>query len=528
MLARIPDVELVLAGRTRSALEALYADLVPCARAALSIQTFDREQPEALRQLGPWLVIDAAGPFQDSGYSLPVAAVRAGAHYIDLADGRSFVSGFQAAVDAEARAAGVVAVTGASSTPALSHAALEQITAGWSRIDDVLVGISPGARAPRGHSVVRAILSYVGRPTRVFLGGQWRSVEGWSGLQRVDMPGLGRRWLSICETPDLDLLPQRFSIQRNALFMAGLELSIMHLGLWALSFLVRSGLTPTLSPFAAPLRAAAGLLAPFGSDRGGMIVYAKGRDENGEKIEARWALWAEANAGPNTPVAPTAAWTRALAGGSTFEPGAQTSAGLLLLQSILLELKDLPIETRTDESHPCHPSLFHRLLGRRFLDLPVIFRSVHDGRERLTFRGRAVARNGRGILGRLLRAGIGLPSAGRHEVEVTIAPDTLGETWTRRFGSSRFSSRLASIPSLGAFEERFGLLRFSFQMGVSEMGEVVWRTTGWRFSGLPLPRALAPAIRASAWSERDRYRFSVVVAHPWFGLLFGYRGYLAL
>ena len=137
-----------------------------------------------------------------------------------------------------------------------------------------------------------------------------------------------------------------------------------------------------------------------------------------------------------------------------------------------------------------------------------------------------MSRTGRGLVGKLLKIGINIPSAGAHLVEVAIAPDPRGETWTRRFGSSHFSSRLVSTPSLGVFEERFGLLRFSFQMDLSEVGGVIWRATGWSLASLPLPRSLAPAIRASAWSERDRYRFSVVVAHRWFGLLFGYRGYL--
>src|ERR1700686_2412057 len=99
----------------------------------------------------------AAGPFQGAGYRLARAAIAAGLHYVDLADARDFVAGF-GALDAAARAAGVVALSGASSTPALSHAVLDRLTKGWRSIDTVDIAISPGNRsAPRGLSVIRAI-----------------------------------------------------------------------------------------------------------------------------------------------------------------------------------------------------------------------------------------------------------------------------------------------------------------------------------------------------------------------------------
>ena len=66
-------------------------------------------------------------------------------------------------------------------------------------------------------------------------------------LMRKSMPGIGKRWLSLCETPDLDLLHARFAPRRSAVFRAGLELSILHLGLSAASFLVRLGLMRSLA-----------------------------------------------------------------------------------------------------------------------------------------------------------------------------------------------------------------------------------------------------------------------------------------
>lgn len=522
LLAGQSEIELVLAGRTRRSLDALRRDLA--SPNPIDTRTIDRAAPGDLG--APWLVIDAAGPFQTTSYALPQAAIRCGAHYVDLADARTFVAGFAAALDAEAKAAAVLAVTGASSTPALSQAALTSLTHGWQRLDDVRVAISPGARAPRGLSVIEAILSYVGQPLRVFRGGRWTQTHGWSGLRRLDMPGLGRRFASICDTPDLDLLPTRFDVRREALFLAGLELPLMHLGLACLALPVRFKLVRSLRPLAKPVKIAADWLAPLGTDRGGMIVEASGLDATGQACRARWALWAEANAGPTTPAAPAAALVRALVGGRLCETGACACVGLLGVDDILRELAHLPIRTRVDVVLPDDPILFRRLLGPRFDALPQAVRSVHGTTRPRVHEGSARARAGRGPGARLLRVLLGLPGTGRHVAEVTIAPSTNDEIWTRRFGSRSFSSRFTDTARIGVFEEGFGPLHFAFDLQAIATG-VRWRLMGWRLGPLALPFALAPKIKAAADEVGGCYRFSVVVAHPWLGLLFAYRGTLA-
>jgi saccharopine dehydrogenase-like NADP-dependent oxidoreductase len=288
MIARWPDVVLVLAARDLVRLEAVAADLAGTKPAAkIEVAQIDRLNTNGLAGLGAWAVVDAAGPFQGQDHAFPRAVLAARAHYVDLADARDFVAGFEAALDSEARAAKRWAITGASSTPALSHAALDAMTAGWMRIDRIEAAISPGARAPRGLSVIRAILGWAGAPVRVFAQGRWTTRAGWSDPRRTAMPGLGRRWTGLAETPDLDLLPARFHVRRDAIFRAGLELSILHLGLWALSLFRRTRLAPTLEPLAVLLGEAAGLVAPLGSDRGGMVVSAEGLDADGAQAPAR-------------------------------------------------------------------------------------------------------------------------------------------------------------------------------------------------------------------------------------------------
>jgi Saccharopine dehydrogenase NADP binding domain len=82
---------------------------------------------EQLKLLAPDLVIHCAGPFQNQDYRVALAALAGGAHYIDIADGRAFVGGFAAAVQSAAKAANRLAITGASTLPALSSAVVDSM-----------------------------------------------------------------------------------------------------------------------------------------------------------------------------------------------------------------------------------------------------------------------------------------------------------------------------------------------------------------------------------------------------------------
>jgi hypothetical protein len=527
MIARWPDVVLVLAARNLLPLEALATDLAKTKPAAkIEVARLDRLNPEGLAALGPWAVVDAAGPFQGQDHAFPRAVLEARAHYLDLADARDFVGGFEAALDREARAAQRWAITGASSTPALSHAALDAMTAGWTRIDRVEAAISPGARAPRGLSVIRAILAWAGGPVRVFTDGHWTTRPGWSGPRRIAFPGLGRRWASLAETPDLDLLPARFHARRDAIFRAGLELSALHLGLWVLSLLRRARLAPTLEPLAVVLGEAAGLVAPLGSDRGGMVVCAEGLDADGVPRLARWSLCAEAGSGPHTPAAPAAATLRALLDGQLGEPRAGPCVGLVDLLAILHELRDLPIRTQLESQSRDTPGLFPRLLGARWEGLPNVVQRAHAGVETVTLTGQARGRGAPGLAA-LVRRLQGMPPAGVHATTVTIAPSEVGERWTRRFGDRTFSSVITPArDDAWAFEETVAPLTFRFT-AAPYSGGFSWTFEGWRLGPIPLPRAWAPRVRARTFARDGAYRFRVLVAHPWLGVIFGYAGRLS-
>lgn len=519
-LATWPDVELILAARRRAPLEALATDLGG-ARALV----FDRNDPDALTDLAPFAVIDCAGPFQGSDYRLPLATLAAGACYLDIADGRAFVAGFPDAVDASARRAGLAAVTGCSSTPALTHAALNVLTAGWSRIDDVESAISPGANAPRGAAVIDAILSWAGRPVRIFEGGAWRERPGWSRPRRMHFPGVGRRWTALAETPDLDLLPARFHPQRSAVFRAGVASPVLHLGLWLLTWPVRCRLIPSLRPFAGMLARLAGLFAGLGSDRGGMQVRVTGAGPDGERRVARWTLAAADGAGPNVPVAPATALLRRLIDDAPPLAGAQACIGLVDLNAIVAELPRDRFTYTLRSARPDRSALLPAVLGEGFDRLPEAVRAVHAGATSAVWSGVASARRGRGLAG-AVAALQGLPASGRYgDFEVAITVEGNAERWERRFGGARFCSVLSRDHDPLQFRERLGPLAFVFDPQVTASG-FRWRLTGWRLAGAPLPLALAPRVRALSHARDGVYRFNVVVALPILGLLCGYAGRL--
>jgi saccharopine dehydrogenase-like NADP-dependent oxidoreductase len=336
LAAHDAQVRLTLAGRRRAPLDQLAAEL------GCAVRIVDRDRLTSGEIADFDLVVDCAGPFQDSRTNLIEQCIAARVHYADLADGREFVCGIDR-FDAAAKEAAIAVISGASSIPALSHAVLDELTAGWRRIDAICVGIFPGNRAPRGRSVVEAILSYVGRPVREFSDGAWRDAPGWELRGRVDCGSAGRRWASLCDTPEQELLVRRYRPTTAAEFVAGLELPLLHLGLWLLSLPVGWGLVRSLRPAAGALLWIAQRLRPFGSDRGAMVVEASGVGPDGRMCSGNWMLDATTNRGPNVPIVPMLALIRRLRDGWSPSAGAYPCSGILTLEELETVLDELGI-----------------------------------------------------------------------------------------------------------------------------------------------------------------------------------------
>jgi saccharopine dehydrogenase-like NADP-dependent oxidoreductase len=351
LLARDGAQDLVLAGRRRAPLEA-QADRLsqrlgrPVRTAVLDA---DRIGADDLAQLGVRLVLNASGPYQGGHYGLARAAIAARCHYIDLADGRAFVAGFPAVHD-DARAAGVLAVSGASSVPGISSAVVAHHRAAFDVLDEVDIAISPGNSFDPGVATVASVLGGVGQPIRMLLDGRWQTVHGWQGLRRQSFGAAGRRWLGYVDVPDLDLFPAREAGLKTARFQAGLEVSVFHLGLWATSWLVRGGLVRSLKPLAPRLLAVKRAFHRLGSDRGGMSVTLRGVGRDGIPKEITWLLVAGSGHGPYVPALVSVALARRLASGAETRAGAMACYGLASLSDILAVAHGLDITCSTHET----------------------------------------------------------------------------------------------------------------------------------------------------------------------------------
>jgi hypothetical protein len=285
---------------------------------------------ERLRDLAPGLVIHCVGPFQGQEYHVARAALAAGAHYIDLADGREFVAGFAAALNATATGSNRVAISGASTLPALSTAVIDQLQVGLSSMDSIQIVIAPGQRASRGAATLAAVFSYLGRPIRVWRAGQWQTGWGWMALQRFDL-GFGTRWGALCDVADLALQPARYPDVRTVTFHAALEIRTQHLVLWMLAGLRRLGLPLPIQRWAGAFDRLAAMFDVFGGEWGGMQVQLVGTTSAGERIRRTWTLQAPVMNGPEIPCMTAILLAQRWAGGSLPAAGAYPCMGLVSL-----------------------------------------------------------------------------------------------------------------------------------------------------------------------------------------------------
>jgi hypothetical protein len=402
---------------------------------------------------------------------------------------------------------------------------------GFATIGVLGTTILPGNRVPRGLSVVRAVVGQAGRPLRLWRGGDWTETRAWRDLRRFTVQADGAvpldgRLASTIGAPDLILFPGRYDAL-SVLFHAGLELKIMHLGLWALAWPVRLGLARSISPLAGPLKWIADRLENFGSDRGGMVVYAIGRDCNGHPVERLWTLIAEAGDGPQIPPTPALLLVLRLMGGKAMAAGARPAVGLLTLGEIETGLSSFRI--RFGRSERPAPTLLERVMAHDFAALPAAWRRLADIHDVDRFRGEGSVERGIGFPARLVASLFGFPSQTPSvAVSVTKEKTQGGERWTRRFGKKSFVSHLTRKPQdgPGVLRERFGPFSFILKL-TAKNGRVEWPVEHWRFLGVPMPRVLMPRSETSEEIDKDgRFRFDVSISLPIVGLVIRYRGWL--
>jgi len=525
---------LVIAGRSRAKAEAFCAAL---GGAASAVPTeFDRErdiEPQ-LRAIKPDLVVDASGPFQGYGtnpYRVVEAAITLGMHYLDLSDGASFVRGI-ACFDVAARARGVFVLSGVSSYPVLTAAAVRRLSAGMTVIDAIAGGVAPSPHADIGLNVIRAIASYAGKPVALVRDGRNTTAHALTDSRSFTIAPPGRlplhaRRFSLVEVPDLELLPELWPSLRSVWMGVGTVPEIWQRGLNALARLVRLRLLPSLAPFTMLIHNTRTRLV-WGEHRGGMFVTVSGALADSTKVERSWHMIAEGDDGPFVPSMAAEAIIRRCLAGRQPAPGARAGVSEVELADYEATFARRRIVTGTRQTPQPGEPLYRRILGDAYASLPRPIQMMHDLKRDLTATGVASVERGKSLLSRLLASIIGLPPAGENvPVKVKFRLEDGREHWQRDFAGKTFASTQDEGQGRNArlLCERFGPINFAMALVIeSERLRLVLRR--WSILGIALPLWLAPRSNTYEHVEDGRFRFHVEISHPLTGLIVRYRGWL--
>jgi hypothetical protein len=275
------------------------------------------------------VVINAAGPFQAKDYSIPQVCVGHGAHYIDLGDGREYVAGVEG-LHESARDQDAFVCVGASTTPAVTSAAVAELGPHFRRIRSIKIALTAGNRNPAGVSTIASILAYIGTPVRVWHQGQWGEETGWGMGEFVKFPApVGRRRVQLCNVPDLELFPTLFDAE-SVVFKAGVELTAFNYLLGVLAQVRRRWPSLHVPALAGSLVGLSRLFKSAGTYRGSVAVWVSGDDGQ----ERSLALVAPRH-GPRVPSAPAVLLARKLLAGEIVARGAFPCVGFIQLAEFI-------------------------------------------------------------------------------------------------------------------------------------------------------------------------------------------------
>lgn len=465
-----------------------------------------RTSAERLKEIGCWIVVDCAGPSRSQETVLVEAAIAAHCHFIDIEDGRGHLDALRP-FDGRARAMGVAVLSGAGTTPALTHAVCNSLAAGWKQVDSIDIALLAGSVSEQGPSRLAMLQGRRKASARVFSEGDWLT-SARPMVRKTVLEGFGARRVAILDGTDLDLLAARFRPRLRA------QLSTELAPGWPSRLLRR---VAPLTPLSR--------LARLGRRDGGMVVEVAGLDARLEPKVARWTLLSQQGDETYLPAAAAAATIVALVKGLA-KAGVHTAAGVVTLEGVRPWLAALDTDIKTAGFKREVP-LLSRVLGTAFADLPGVLQKHHRGRPAVLSRGAVAVIGATNPAGRVLARLLGLPAEGSN-----VPFRVLLEAWqgrehtTRWFGETAMRSARSFLGE-GLVEERLGPLRLRLAVVCGPAG-LEMTTVGGRLGPLPLPRALLPRLTLTERPEGARLGLDGELRLPLLGRIFGYRGWLAL
>jgi saccharopine dehydrogenase-like NADP-dependent oxidoreductase len=367
-LADDPNIQLVVAGRHIGKAKAIFGGR-PAGSRMIEFCELDLWADNFLKRLKTLAVdvlVHTAGPFQGQGYVVAEICIELGINYIDLADGRDFVCNFASRLDALVKARNCIAISGASTLPALSSAVVDELALRLDRLDEIQIVIAPAQRTPLGLATLRGVLSYCGARFDWWQSGSWKRTTGWMQRTPVTFAGLKPRQAAPCDVPDHELFVHRYPGVQTVQFRAALELPVFQIALSFLSAVRLTGIPLRVDKLAPLVERFARLFDGWGSDSGGMYIMLRGR-KNGNLHEVRWDLTAPQLHGPEIPCMAAILLVRKIASSSIQFRGVSPCMGFLTLTDFASEFEkwNISIEisernfSETESLSDANPSLSH-------------------------------------------------------------------------------------------------------------------------------------------------------------------------
>jgi hypothetical protein len=169
-------------------------------------------------------------------------------------------------------------------------------------------------------------------------------------------------------------------------------------------------------------------------------------------------------------------------------------------------------------------SLYRRVLGARFDDLPEVLQRFHGSTTGGEARGTFLVERGKGWLNNAVASLFGMPGAGKDlPIRLEVVVEGERERWFRHFPSRSLSS--IQWADGGLLIESFGLGRFAYELVIDgrRLRHEVRRA--W-FAGIPIPLSMAPS--ADGWLDAGDEGWFVVVhiIFPILGEIVHYEGWV--
>jgi len=169
-------------------------------------------------------------------------------------------------------------------------------------------------------------------------------------------------------------------------------------------------------------------------------------------------------------------------------------------------------------------SLFRRILGARFDELPGVLQRFHGSTTGGKARGTFLIERGKGWLRNAVASLFGMPKAGKDvPVRLEVVVEGERERWFRHFPGQRLSS--LQWAEGGLLIESFGLGCFAFELVIDGSRLRHEFRQAW-FTGIPIPRSLAPSV--DGWLDAGDKGWLVVVHvfFPFLGEIVHYEGWV--